>query len=528
MMRTRLSNKRPSGSLRGFSLVELLVALALMGMVSLSITFFLVKGSASSSSIGTRFKEAAEVQALVTDLMQDLSKGAYISPNSHKQRLEYTTYDSAGNASKKIYRIISASGSNYLQLSTDSATTWGSPYRISGYTKYQLTGTPLFLYSHDANNCTSFTDTNGNGVWQTGVDAAGVTAACGSHSISSPVLTSPSQATKVVLSGFVFSSGTGNPVVTRSLPSNIFMASPHGLVVSTSSVADGVKDSPVLTSFDVATANSLFGTYFDVRGLTWDPIRARLLMVGHHGSGGPAKIYQVERNGVPINGLGLVIQNPAVQLGGIALLEDGQTVIALDDSAKKVYWYNLNGSSLLVPFQTFNLANPSTGSPALAGSSNLVNSPTSIAYDPNTPNDFYVVGTDPAGSTFKIFAIDSTTGSLSTASLASGALALPAAFDASHPPGGLAIEPVTGDFLVIRNYVSGSSPNKLVTIYRITRTGTSTSFDVNVDDIGSTATGTSGYWGLGYSPNSNHIFLSDTVTDKVYEVYPSVLISPRS
>jgi hypothetical protein len=203
-------------------------------------------------------------------------------------------------------------------------------------------------------------------------------------------------------------------------------------------------------------------------------------------------------------------------------------VIALDDSAKKVYWYNLNTMSPLSPSRTFNLANPSTGTPALTGSSNLVNSPTSIAYDPTTPTDFYVVGTDPADSALKILAIDSTTGSLSTASLATGKLALPAGITAGNPPGGLAIEPVTGDFLVVRNSVSGSSPNKLITVYRITRAGVSTSFTVNIDDIGSTATGTAGYWGLGYSQDSNHIFLSDTVTGKVYEVYPSVLITPRS
>jgi hypothetical protein len=104
---------------------------------------------------------------------------------------------------------------------------------------------------------------------------------------------------------------------------------------------------------------------------------------------------------------------------------------------------------------------------------------------------------------------------------------LPAAFDASHPPGGLAIEPLTGDFLVVRNYVNGSAPNHTIDIYRMTRAGSNTSFSVNIDDLGSTATGTTGNWGIGYDAVTNRLFLSDSATNKVYEVIPSLLITSR-
>jgi type II secretory pathway component PulJ len=153
-----------AGKTVGFSLVEILLALVLLGFVTVAMSTFLVKGNAISSAMSQRYREATEAHSVILDIQQDLAQGAYISDNSHTNRLEYTTYDSSGNAFKKIYRITTISSMNYLQLSTDGGTTWGSPYRISLYTQYKLTGTPLFLYAQDANNCTSFVDSNANGV----------------------------------------------------------------------------------------------------------------------------------------------------------------------------------------------------------------------------------------------------------------------------------------------------------------------------------------------------------------------------
>ena len=89
----------------GFSLVEMLLALGLMGMFCLMVTEFLVKGNSASASLNMRYKEATEVQNLILDIQNDIAQGAYISDNSHKNRLEYTTYDNTGSATKKIYKI---------------------------------------------------------------------------------------------------------------------------------------------------------------------------------------------------------------------------------------------------------------------------------------------------------------------------------------------------------------------------------------------------------------------------------------
>lgn len=513
----------------------------------MTVSNMLVKGNVLSSSMGIRYQEATQIQAVVQDMMQDLQQGAYISSNSHKNRLEYTTYNSAGTAVKKVFGICYAganvastdttcsvnSGANttaYLKLSTDGGSTWVSPYRISAFNEYQLTGTPLFLYAHDANNCTSFTDTDANGVWLSGTDAAGVTSSCGSFTTTSPLLSSPNQATKVVLSGFQFTSSNGSPAIPRTLPTNVFMASPQGVVISTAAaVSPGVKDTPLLKSFTTNTANSLFGLAFWAYGIQWDTSRQRLIVVGNGAHNTPT-VYQVDRAGVLI-GSGKTLSGPASYIPvAVALLQDGLTVMVLDyNGGPKINWYNLNGSLPLTAFKTLDLSHPSNSSPSVGGASALVQSPSwGMLYDPKYPDEVFVLGTDPADGAYKIFEISTITGALATTVIAGGKLSLPAAFDATHIPYGLSQEPTTGDFLVTRDYVYGSAPNHSIDIYRITSSGTATSFSVNVDDLGSTATTTAGGFGLSYNPESNHFFLSDILTGKMYEIYPSVIISPRS
>jgi len=525
----------------GFSLVEILLTVALMGTVMMAITNMMVKGAAQSGSMETRYQEAIEVQAVVQDMMQDLAQGAYISNNSHKYRLEYTTYNTSGTATKKVYGICYApatvagtdttcsvsSGTNntaFLKLSLDGGSTWGSPYRASGFNDYYLTGTPTFVYAQEGNNCTLFTDTDANGVWLSGTDAAGAATNCSSVRTTNPVLPYPSFASKVILAGFSFAAKggtTGSYSVPRALPSYVFMSAPQGPLVSYSAaVSPGVKDSPLLHSFDNNTANSLFGSGFWAYALNWDPVRQRLLVTG----GYPAKILQVDRSGVLI-GPPLPLYNGGLP-DGIVLMEDGVTAIVLD-AFGKVNWYNLKDTLPLVPTRILTLSDSRNGTPALAGSTNLVNSPYGLSYDPKYPNEIFVLGYDPADSNPKIFEIDITTGAYATNVLSGGKLALPAAFDATHLAFGLSQEPTTGDFLVTRDYVNGSSPNKTIDIYRITSSGSYSYFSVNIDDLGSTATTTAGGFGAAYDPVTNHLFLSDVSTGKIYEVYPDRLISPR-
>lgn len=503
----------PTSSSPGTTLVELLISLSLMSLILLTFSNFVVRSNATATSINMRFLEGSEVQMLLSDLQKDFQQGASISSNSHNKRLEYTTYSATGVATKKIYRITTISGKQYLQLSLDGGSTWGSPYRIASYDKYILLGTPKFLYSWAMNNCTDFNDSSGNGVWLSGSDTAGAYLSC-TEGTSSPALTSPSQATKVDLQGFQFSTGRGSPEAIRTLPTDMFLGVNTPLVRSNATaVAPAVKESPLLRSFTTNTANSLFGTAFDVRSAAWDPGKQRLIIAGTHSSGNNT-LYLSDRLGVLIRA-GLTTSAGTIQAYSTAVKSDGNSVLVLGStdsgSTYNVYSFDVSGSAPLSTASTLSL----TG---------LVNSPTGIAYDASTPTNFYVVGANTTTSALQI-----TERNLSTGALVGTAWNLPAAFDSTHPPGGLAIDPVTGNFIVVRNYVNGSSPNKTIDIYIITRaTGSSSYFSVNIDDLGSTATGTTGNWGLGFDAVTNHIFLSDSATDKIYEVIPNQLISPQS
>lgn len=501
----------------GFSLVELLIALALMGFISLSVSNFLVKSNVTTSSISMRYKEASEIHALIQDLESDLRQGAYISDNSHDKRLEYTTYDSSGSAVKKIYRI-NASGSNtYLELSTDGGSSWGSPYRASSSTKYVLQGTPLFLYSQMANNCTDFTDTNSNGVWLSGEGASYL--ACGNASAISPVLDKPSQAIKVVLHNFQFSTGTGSPEAIRGLPGDIFISAPQGPVRSGSSVSSpAVKDSPAVQSFSTVYAtNPMFASGFSIRGLAWDPYHERLLLGADSGGSSSGRMYQTERNGVQINEP-LLFANGVAGARSIAVENGGQSawVLYWDTNASSYYvnQYSLNAMPPLTPMTTIALASPPDYQ-------------FTLALDPNSPSTLYVACND--SGTLKIIEYYKTSPSTRTGN----EWALPAAFTTGGQIGGMFVEPTSGDFFIVKNSVYTSGGSRYIDVYRIARTGsiaTTANFSINLSDLDSSNTTASndGYWQMAYDPVSNHLFMADNYMGKVYEVAPPKLITPRS
>jgi hypothetical protein len=384
-----------------------------------------------------------------------------------------------------------------------------SPYRISGAASYILGTSAKFLYSWSINNCTNFTDTNANGVWLSG-EATATVNTC--PNFSGSALSTPSSATKVDLNNFIFTTNTGNPVMTRTLPTDIFISLGPDYVRSTTAPnAPAVKDSPLVQKFDTGTANSLYGTGFDVRGLSWDSTRDRLALVGRQ-TGTAIKIFLADRDGVIIGStLGLAVSTTSAQFDSVAFELDNAVALALDATTERLYRFPLKGVSPAAPLN---------GSNGLSISS--LTTPKSIAYDPTTPDDFYVV--DANGSAWQIEERNKYTNTL-----VGSAWSLPAAFDATRPPSGLAIEPTNGDFLVVRNYVNGAGASSSIDIYRIKRSdGSSTSFSVNIYDLGSSATTTTGNWGITYDPTSNRLFLSDSATDKVYEICPNLLISPRS
>jgi Tfp pilus assembly protein PilV len=498
----------------GLSLVELIISMALMGMIVLSVANFVIKGTATAGSLNMRFSEVSEIQMLINDIQQDLQKGAYISDNSYDKRLEYTTYTSTGAAQKKIYKI----NGQYLQLSTDNGSTWISPYRVSPYDEYVLQGTPRFLYSSSINNCTDFKDdVVVDSVWTSASDSAAYLA-CTSGT-SSPVLPAPSDAKKVDLQGFQFSTGKGTPEATRVLPSDLFISLGPTFITSTASMTSpAVNDNQLAQSFATSTAN-LFSANFKPYAVTWDPSRERLIIAGQNGTGTATKVFITDRKGLMIGtSLGFTTATTTNQFNGVAVKTSGTDILALDSAANKIYGFSLIGGSSLTPSSTLDISTYVTTGKGYG-----------IAYDAGTPNDIYLLAQD-ASSNFTITERNATTGAI-----VGTAWSLPAAFDATHPPGGLAIEPVNGDFIVTRNYVNNSgTSNAAIDIYVIPRSiGTTASFSVNINNLGSIATvANPGGWGIAYEPITNHIFLTDiggvSYPKVIYEVIPSQLISPQS
>lgn len=520
---------------RGITLVEILIAMALMGFVSLSISNFVIKSNVQSASLSMRFKEASEVHAVIQDIQADLHRGALISPNSFNRRLEYTTYEPAtGTALKKVYAICyySAvpasteatcplpSGANtlpYLKLSLNGGANWGSPYRISGFNKYRMTGTPRFLYSNVFNGCYDFPDDNANGVRDAG-DATVTQTACGTSPNSSwlvaPSARRPEKSQKVILANFAFTTGTGNPEALRSLPSFIFIAVAPGLVANhaMAAVAPGVKDQILMQSFSTDPAVNLqFPTGFAVGGLAWDPGAERLFV----GSKKGGRIYQTERHGVQINDP-IVLSDFTINAGHPAIEADGKSLLVMAYNASvgdQFYRYSLSNESPLSPLFA---KVPMDGTEGYRFA---------MAYDNNTPQFFYVVCS--SGGNLRIQRYNKFTGMRTGTALNIDYWALPAAYNSGIQLGGLFVEPVTGNFYTIRNEVYTSGGRRYVDIYKITRAGAATlDFSIDLTDFNAT-TGNSGFWGMAYDPVLNRIFLSDDNARRVYEIIPPKIITPR-
>jgi prepilin-type N-terminal cleavage/methylation domain-containing protein len=514
---------------KGLTLVEILVAMALMGFVMLSISNFVVKSNVQSSSLSMRLKEASEVHAVIQDIQADLHRGARISANSFNHRLEYTTYDpGSGSSVTKVYGLCYysavpasteatcpvetvANNIPYLKLSSDGGATWGSPYRVSGFNKYKMTGTPKFLYAHTFNGCYDYPDDNSNGVHDAG-DTTITQTACGTSPNSSWLVATasrkPEKSSKVILANFAFTTGTGSPEALRSLPSYIFIAVSPGLVSSTlAAVSPGVKDSMLVQSFSTNPAvNPQFPTGFSIRGLAWDKAHEVLLLSSRYSG----KIFRTERNGVQVN-YPLVIADGNMRPRWLEVEGDGNVLMAgvFNDLSQFAYYrYAINDSGAAVPI---------TG-PILYG--NNTASRRALAYNPNYPDYVYA----PIDAGMQIQELNKYT------MVATGnSWSLPAAVSSAAQISGMFIEPVTGNFYVSRNQVYTSGGRNYIDIYKILRSnGASTlEFSIDLTDLGSSATGTNGLFQMAYDPALNRIFLSDEVSNRVFEVIPPKLISPR-
>jgi hypothetical protein len=504
----------------GSSLAELLIALALMGFVALAISTLLMDGGLQMTVAMTRLREIPEIQSLIIDMQKDLAQGAYVSPYSSDKQLQYTTYDTAGNAVTKMYQIYQSGANYYLRLSIDGGTSWISPYRISLATSYSLPSTARFLYASPWNDCMDFNAASSSNIFY-GTEASGDIASpvsCLPNSGSS-TLAYPSQATKLVLDNFIFTRTIGT--ASRTLISMFTMPIGTGYLRNSSTLTSPVMtDSPLVQSF-ATNATNFLGTGFTVGGLAWDSSRAVLAVVGTHTSTSANKIAFSERNGVLIGQSPIMVTTDnTINLTSVAFDQDNSTLLALDASAKKFYMFNPDGGPALSPVLSWGLATPPYNA-----SNNLVNNPAAIAFDANTPDYFYVTGANPSSTIQQVFAFKKLDGT----PMAGSPWSLPpAAFDGTHPAGGFFIEPYTGDFIIARNFVNNSGANSAIDIYRVQRSGLATSFSINVASLGSSATGTAGKWGLAYDPASNRIFLSDTTSNKVYEAVPPVMITQRS
>lgn len=154
-----------------------------------------------------------------------------------------------------------------------------------------------------------------------------------------------------------------------------------------------------------------------------------------------------------------------------------------------------------------------------------------MAFDPNTRR-IYTTKADIGGGVrgiVELFGSDSDTPNTETGN----SWALPSAIASNLEIGGMEIEPVSGDFLVIRNQIYSSGGNNYIDVYRLPRSGgysvaMAPYFSINLTDLGSTATGTNGMFGMTYDPVMHRLFLADRVSKRIYEVAPVKLISSRS
>lgn len=458
--------------------------MTLLGFILLS-TFLVVSKTHTASTLASvRTQLLMETEYFLHLVFRkNVQRATSVHPESYSNKIALSVVDVNGTPSSLIYRL----QSNALQYSTDGGSTWNSPYNRSAYTRYAINN-GRFLYCGYQNNCTDFQDTNGNGVYEFGVDNAGTIA---SGYTGTPLI-KPEQAVKIALNNFVFDRQVGNPPISRSIPDLIIHLNRPLVRMA----------SPLVQTFATNTANSSFATVFDVRGVYYDHAGRQLLVVGRRSSGTNV-IYRVSIDGVSVN-TAINTGISGIQMDAVFMENDNRTIGILDETNSKFYRVNTSSGSIDTTIDT----------------STFITAPKSIAFDVSTPSNFYIIGM--VSGSIKILERNKTTAA------AVNTWSVPAGLTS---PAGMFIEPLSGDFYVIQNTVGGSGATRAITLYKIARSSSTTAdtFTINLADVQSNATSaTTNFWGLGYNPFTNHLFLSDTYSDQIYEVMPNRLISARN
>lgn len=509
---------------QGISLVEVLISVTLLTMIVLASYSLVTKANLTGTSFSGRNRALIELESLFQTMRQNIAESTQIDPKSFNRKIILTHLDSNNQPKTLIYQIVNVGGKDILQISNDGGTTWESPYNIAADTTYAVTG--KFIYCGVQNgvfwstqyNCTQFTDTNGNGQFDAGIDTAAL-----APGFSGTALTRPEQATKVLLSGFSFDRQTGNPPIKRSFPEIFVKLKPISIWSTVTKVNK------------FATNSGSFNAAFQPYSILWDTRGRQLMLAGH----GQNALYGATREGAAVSfydkntstlstPLDLSGTYAGAVYDGMALeTYDGQNILyLLDNTASKVYRYDLLNYT---PVASLDFT---AGGAINTGNAPAISPLKAVAYDLNTPTDFYLLGT--ISGVLKIDERNKTTGARVVAN--GGPWALPAGLTS---PSGMTVDPLTGDFYVAdKDPTCGGAPSTCtLKIWHITRSSPTTTDTFNITlnvggagtgGIGSVATNlTTNWFNLSIEPDSNRLFLSSLADNAVFEIAPDRLLIPK-
>ncbi|HEY9685350.1 MAG TPA: prepilin-type N-terminal cleavage/methylation domain-containing protein [Coleofasciculaceae cyanobacterium] len=516
----------------GLTLVEMLIALAILGVVVLSVTMTLVKFNTMGKSLSHRNRAVVEIQSVFDNMLAAVSTASRVDPKSVSSKLVLVSTNSSGYGYLQAWRIQSSVapcvGSTCLQVSTDlddaaeTNASWSSPYNIAAVTDYKITSGEFLYCGYGLNNCYRFPDGNANRVWDgAGTDGSPVWVSLNAQA-QGTALTSPDQARRVVLYNFTFSRSFGNPAVTRTMPNIVAKLGPR--LVDPSPDGGAAWGSPLISTTSIGGTNTSFASDYNGISARLDPVRQRLMVVGQAPTGNQ-KVYILDRTGANIkdvsNGITSPVDVPTLNGRWLwdGVWENATTVLVADGSSDtnniKVYEVRLTDGSVLGTW---------TIDTAFIPDGNLL----SLAYDPKTPTVFYMLAWN-ASQVPKLYKLTKPSGN-ATISSAVTTYNLPAALVA-WSSNDVLVDSLSGKFYILDNDITTSGSDKTCNLYRIdlaSSTAIDATIKINVAKLtGSTQTG--GDWNFTYDPDTNHVFFTEKSTvNKIWEFIPSQLLSPQS